>query len=102
MAFEMLVGMHVTDDDAYQDYRNGITPILDRHGGGFGYDFRVSEVLRSESDAPINRVFTIRFPSEAVMEDFFANEQYLAVKERHFVGAVSDTTIIATYDRADP
>ena len=100
MAFELLVGLNVVDDAAYQSYRDEMTPILATFGGGFGYDFKVSEVLKSKTEAPINRVFTIYFSSEASMNSFFANEKYVEVKQRHFEDSVADTTIIATYETA--
>jgi len=99
MALEMLVGLHVVDDESYQSYRDEMMPILRGYGGGFGFDFRVSEVLKSETEAPINRVFTIHFPSESSMNSFFSDEAYLKIKHRHFQKSVTDTTIIATYER---
>jgi uncharacterized protein (DUF1330 family) len=98
MPLEMLVGLNVTDDEAYSTYREGMTPILEIHGGSFGYDFKVAEVLRSESEVPINRVFTIRFPDEPTMSTFFSNAEYLEVKATHFNRSVGDTVIIATYE----
>ena len=100
MAVEMLVGLNVIDDQVYQLYRDEIMPILKHHSGGFGYDFKVSEVLRSETQAPINRVFTIYFSNEDAKKAFFSNEEYLRVRQRHFEGSVTDTTIIATYQRS--
>ena len=35
MVLEMLVGLHVVDDDAYQSYHDEIMSILKSHGGGF-------------------------------------------------------------------
>ena len=67
MPVEMLAGLNVVDDEAYQSYRDGMTPILESFGGGFGYDFKVAEVLKSATEAPINRVFTIYFPNEDSM-----------------------------------
>ena len=99
MAIEMLVGLQVVDDVAYQSYREGMTPILEAYGGGFGYDFKVSDVLKSENETPINRVFTIYFESEDAMHSFFSNAEYLEVKKRYFEKSVTDTTIIATYER---
>ena len=61
MPFEMLVGLNVIDDDRYQAYRQAMMPILEIHSGDFGYDFVVSEVLKSRTANPINRVFTIHF-----------------------------------------
>jgi uncharacterized protein (DUF1330 family) len=98
MAIEMLVALNVIDDGAYQTYRDEMTPILHQHGGGFGYDFRVAEVLKSETEAPINRVFTIRFSDEDSKESFFSNPRYLDIKQRHFEGSVANTVVIASYD----
>ena len=77
MAIERLIGLNVTDDELYQKYRKAIYPILESYGGGFGYDFIVSEVLKNESGNPINRLFTIYFESNEAMESFFSNEEYL-------------------------
>ncbi len=99
MAKEMVVGLNVVDDEAYRSYRDEMTPILESYGGGFRYDFTIREVLRSETDAPINRVFTIHFADEESMTAFFSNEEYLQIKQRHFDKSVTDTTIIATYER---
>ncbi len=99
MAYEMLVAMWIENDEAYQNYRNAMAPILTGYGGGFGYDFRIAEVLKSQSDHPINRVFTIYFKDEAAKEDFFTNPDYLEIKKRYFEGVVKGTTIIATYRR---
>ncbi len=99
MVFERLVGLNVVDDEAYQSYRDEMTPILESYGGGFSYDFKVSEVLKSKTEAPINRVFTIYFSSEDSMNSFFSNDEYLKIRKRHFEKSVTDTTIIATYER---
>jgi len=99
MITEMLVGLNVVDEAAYQRYRDEIAPILESHTGGFGYDFKVSDVLKSPTEAPINRLFTIYFSTEDSMNAFFTNEAYLKIKQRHFAGSVADTTTIATYER---
>jgi uncharacterized protein (DUF1330 family) len=99
MAFEFLVGLQVSDDAAYDRYRAAMKPILERFGGGFRYDFRVAEVLRSETEAPINRVFTIHFRDEAASEAFFSDPEYLVVRDEHFAPSVAATTIISRYAR---
>jgi len=99
MAIETLVGLYVTDDDLYQKYREGMLPILQTYGGGFGYDFKVSEVLRSEVEEPINRVFTIFFENEDAMNAFFTNEKYIEIRNKYFEPSVSATTIISKYER---
>jgi len=99
MAIETIVGLQVVDEEEYQAYRDEMIPILESYGGGFGYDLKVSEVLKSQTKAPINRVFTISFPDQDSRNAFFSNEEYLKVRQRHFEKSVTDTTIIATYER---
>ncbi len=99
MVYEMLVGLHVTNDKVYQDYREKMTPILVECGGGFGYDFKISEVLKSQTDEEINRVFTIYFPDKEAMQQFFSAESYRAIKAKFFESSVASTTVIAEYTR---
>ena len=99
MSFEMLVGLNVLDDAKYHEYRENMMPILSSYDGGFGYDFKISEVLLSETSDDVNRVFTIYFPDSETMEAFFSNPAYLKVKEQYFKGAVESTTIISSYEK---
>jgi len=99
MAYEMLVGLHVLDDDLYSKYRTAIKPILQRFEGGFGYDFEVSKVLLSENNEKINRIFTLHFPSKVDMESFFSDLTYKQVKEQFFSVSVGATTIISSYEK---
>ncbi|CAA0090575.1 Uncharacterised protein [BD1-7 clade bacterium] len=97
--YEMLVGLEVQDNDVYRAYRAAMMPILETYGGSFGYDFEVSNVLKSETPENINRVFTIQFPSEEIMSGFFINSEYLLVKDKYFESSVHSTTIIASYEK---
>ncbi|ACK67734.1 conserved hypothetical protein [Rippkaea orientalis PCC 8801] len=99
MSIEMLVALNISDEDLYQKYRDAMTPLLKTYGGVFHYDFKVSQVLKAEVNSPINRVFTISFTNEEAMNEFFSNEQYLAIKKQYFENSVTSTTIIATYER---
>ncbi len=99
MTLEMLVGLHVINEELYQEYRKAIMPILERHGGGFGYDFQVSKVLKTQVESPINRVFTIYFPSEEKMDNFFSHPEYIKIKEKYFENSVGNTTIISSYEK---
>ena len=99
MVYEMLVGLHVTNDKVYQDYREKMTPVLIECGGGFSYDFRIAEVLKSQTDDEINRVFTIHFPDKEAMQQFFSAESYQAIKAKFFESSVASTTVIAEYTR---
>jgi len=98
----LVFGLHVTDDAMYRRYREGMRPILGRFGGAFGYDFVVSQVLASETDRPINRVFTLWFPDRGSAGAFFADPDYLAVRRERFEPSVAAVTAIAALDEPVP
>lgn len=99
MSYEMMVGLQVKNDTAYTNYREVMGPILNSYGGGFRYDFKVSETLKNEEERPINRVFAIFFENKEKMDEFFKNPEYLKAKAQFFDASVEATTIISEYER---
>lgn len=99
MAYERLVGLHVTDEAAYGVYREHMTPLLHAVGGSFRYDFRIAETLQSEADHPINRLFLISFPTRAIHDAFFLDPRYLEARASHFERAVRGATILAVHEQ---
>jgi len=100
MTFERIMAMEIKDEERYQLYREAMEPLLNQAGGRFGYDFRIQEVLRSKSDGPINRVFTIEFSDEQSMQAFFSDPEYLAVKTAYFEGAVGHVSVISMHEKS--
>ena len=70
MSYEMMVGLQVKCNDKYSRYREAMTPLLKSYGGGFRYDFKVSEVLKNAEGRPINRVFAIFFAKSTESSGF--------------------------------
>lgn len=99
MSYERIMGLEVVNDELYQNYRDNMIPILHSFGGSFGFDFKVNETLKSKTDDLINRVFTLDFPSKEIMEEFFTNPAYLAVKEKYFLNSVKSVTIISMHEK---
>jgi len=97
MAYEMLIGLNVIDQANYTAYRQGMTPILEKYGGEFRYDFMVEKTLKSAISHTINRVFVISFPDAARKDNFFSDPDYKKVKQQYFEVSVQDTAVIATY-----
>ena len=93
---ETLLGLNVVDDAAYSRYRAEMTPILEAHGGSFGVDVRVSEVLRP-ADKAFNRLFTIVFPSREKRDAFFSNPAYVEVRNRWFEPSVTEVHRLAVH-----
>ncbi len=97
MEIDRLVGVNVTDETMYEEYRANMAPILASHGGRFVVDVRVSEVLLAPGDGQFNRLFTIRFPTEQAMDRFFQSPEYLEVRQQFFVPSVSSTSPLSKY-----
>ena len=97
--FERIMGLNVIDQQAYKKYRERMTPILQSYGADFGYDFIVSEVLKSKTTKKINRVFTIDFPSKAVMASFFEDSKYLEVKKKYLNDSIDEKIIISIHEK---
>ena len=95
---EILVGLQVTDQAEYAKYRQHMLPLLEAHGGRFVVDVQVAEVLRAPEAKPINRLFTIRFPSLAQHDAFFADPDYLAVRQRYFEPSVAAVQRLGRYE----
>ena len=98
MSYEMIVGLQVKDDEIYSQYRKAMMPILLVCGGGFRYDFKVSEVLKNQEGRPINRVFAIYFQDKSNKDNFFSNPDYQKIKKKYFENSVEATTVISEYD----
>lgn len=95
--YEMIVGLEVFNNKIYSQYRESMKPLLVLYGGTFRFDFVVSEVLISQVDKPINRIFAINFPDESAAKEFFLNSSYLEAKRLYFDNSVASTTIISEY-----
>ena len=95
MSYERCVGLEVSNEALYQQYRDAMTPMLVSYGGSFRYDFKVAEVLRSETPAPINRIFIIAFKDKTSHDAFFQNPDYLRVRQRFFNPSVRHVTQLA-------
>jgi uncharacterized protein (DUF1330 family) len=99
MGFERIMGLHVINDEEYQKYREAMEPILNSVGGCFGFDFKISEVLRSKTENEINRVFTIEFPDKNEMEKFFSRPDYLAIKNKYLDNSIKSKTVISMHEK---
>lgn len=99
--YEMIVAMNVTNAESYARYRAAMTPLLEAAGGGFRFDFVVSDTLSALPAHPVTRVFAIYFRDQAASDAFFADPAYLAVKAEHYTHAVDGFTVMAAGARPD-
>jgi uncharacterized protein (DUF1330 family) len=99
MPFEIAIGLFVTDQEQYAQYRKEIVPLLEAVGGEFRYDFEVARTLKKEVNHDINRVFMLQFRDQAAKERFFSDPVYREIRHRFFPKAVAGISTIAEYAR---
>lgn len=99
MPFEIAIGLFVTDQEQYAQYREEIAPLLKAVGAEFRYDFEVAQTLKKDVPHEINRVFMLQFRDQAAKEYFFADPVYLEIRHRFFPKAVAGISTIAEYAR---
>ncbi|TGK82166.1 DUF1330 domain-containing protein [Leptospira noumeaensis] len=99
LSLETIIGIQVKDDELYAKYRAEMKYLLDKYEGGFRYDFKIQETLRSETENSINRLFLIYFKNKENKLSFFADPEYKNIREKYFVPSVESTTQIAEYER---
>jgi len=59
---EILVGLNVTDEQGYRNYRDKMKPLLNKMGGGFRYDFIISE----ECNLDISERFKVKMDKNTI------------------------------------
>lgn len=94
----IILGLEVTDPVRYSLYCARMRPVLTAHGGRFEYDFVVSEVIESPTEAEINRVCALSFPSPAAKAAFFADRAHREIYAALYEPSVATTTLIGAYD----
>ncbi|MEM9460274.1 MAG: DUF1330 domain-containing protein [Myxococcota bacterium] len=94
----IIMGLEVRDPVRYSLYCARMRPILTAYGGRFVYDFVVSEVIESPTEAEINRVCSLSFPSPADKEAFFADRAHQRLLAELYEPAVVSTTLIGAYE----
>lgn len=98
-AYETVVGLQVSNDELYSNYRKAMTPLLLKYEGGFRYDFKIQETLITEDPKPINRLFLIFFRTKELKDLFFKDPEYLKIRETFFTPSVETSTILSEYER---
>lgn len=94
MAVVRWVALDVVDEAAYARYRDAMVPILTERGGRFALDCRVSSVMATPVEHPINWLIALEFPDSEAMLAFYADPRYQAARAAHFEQAVASTSLL--------
>ena len=82
MSVYVVVDIDVKDQDAYEEYRTLVPPLIEKYGGR--YIVRGGTVTPVEGEWDLHRVVILEFPSADQVQRFFSSDEYAPVGEiRH-------------------
>ena len=90
MSVYKIVDVKVRDPEAYEDYKQGVAPLIEKHGGEYLVRGGAFEVV--EGDWQPTRLVLFRFPDRTSVKAFYEDPEYqdlLALRHR-----VADTSIV--------
>jgi uncharacterized protein (DUF1330 family) len=80
----VIVGLDVTEPEAYEEYRRAVPATLAPYGGQFVVRGGAFEVI--EGDWPVSRTVVLAFPSVEQVTAWYGSEAYqaiLPIRQRH-------------------
>jgi uncharacterized protein (DUF1330 family) len=78
MAAYLIVDVEVKDAKAYEPYRAGVGPVIQKHGGE--YLVRGGQVEVVEGTWKPSRVVVLRFPDRKALDGFLNDPDYAPLK----------------------
>ena len=77
MSVYMVVDIEVKDQEAYEEYRKLVPPLIEKYGGR--YLVRGGEITSVEGDWDLHRVVILEFPSVDQAMELFTSDEYAPV-----------------------
>jgi uncharacterized protein (DUF1330 family) len=79
MAAYFILDVEVKDAKAYEPYKNGVGPIIQKHGGE--YLVRGGQVEVIEGTWNPSRVVVLRFPDRKALDSFLNDPDYAPLRD---------------------
>ncbi|MCH8116444.1 MAG: DUF1330 domain-containing protein [Chloroflexi bacterium] len=92
MAVYIVVDIDVEDQDAYEEYRKLVSPLIEKYGGR--YIVRGGKITPGEGDWDLHRVVILEFPSAERATAMLTSDEYAPVAEIRRNAAVSKTFMV--------
>ncbi|HIF71952.1 MAG TPA: DUF1330 domain-containing protein [Dehalococcoidia bacterium] len=92
MSAYVIVDIDVKDQEAYEEYRRLVPPLIEKYGGR--YIVRGGEITPGEGDWDLHRVVILKFPSTEKALALFSADEYAPVAAIRHKAADSKTFIV--------
>ena len=77
MSVYVVVDIEVKDQEAYEEYRKLVPPLIEKYGGR--YLVRGGEITSVEGDWDLHRIVILEFPSADRAMELFTSDEYAPV-----------------------
>ena len=92
MSAYVVVDIDVKDQEAYEEYRRLVPPLIEKFGGR--YIVRGGEITPGEGEWDLHRVVILEFPSKEQAQALFSADEYAPVAAIRHKAANSKTFIV--------
>ncbi|MCH7739123.1 MAG: DUF1330 domain-containing protein [Chloroflexi bacterium] len=92
MSVYVVVDIEVKDQEAYEEYRRLVPPLIEKYGGR--YLVRGGEITSMEGDWDLHRVVILEFSSADRAMELFTSDEYAPVAEIRHRAADSKTFMV--------
>ena len=92
MSVYMVVDIDVKDQEAYEEYRKLVPPLIEKYGGS--YLVRGGEIHAAEGDWDLHRVVILEFPTIDDAKGLLADDEYAPVAAIRHAAADSKVFIV--------
>ena len=92
MAAYLILDVEVKDANAYEPYKNGVGPLIQKHGGE--YLIRGGPVEVVEGTWKPSRVVVLRFPDRKALDGFMNDPDYAPLRDIRQRSTRSDGVIV--------
>ena len=92
MSVYMVVDIEVKDQEAYEEYRRLVPPLIEKYGGR--YLVRGGEITPLEGDWDLHRVVILEFQSADRAKELFTSDEYAPVLAIRHKAADSKTFMV--------
>ena len=98
MSKTVVLGLSVTNQEMYQEYREKLDPVLKEVGAKVILDVEVGNVRINPTETNFNRLIFIKFNNAESMKLLNEHPTYLSLKNSLFVPSVKQTVPLAKFD----
>jgi len=91
----LIFSLMIIDASMYQEYRNQIKPVMERHGITVKYEYTIDSVISSQQpEDRVNRLAVFEYSDQFNIDTFFNDPEYQNAKPLLLASSENVTVIL--------